>query len=108
MGVNTWFLGNWRDRGENEMSLTDKRAKPASAGSKVIRSQTVIRAVGDFLFLGNRVYLLAQPDRMLTVKKIHWDSQTSDLEDDQGRVYRDVEWDEIEFWDPVEYNFPDE
>ncbi len=66
------------------MSITDKRAKTASARGKVIRSKTVMRAVGDLLFLGNEVYMLAAPDRMLTVKKIHWDRETTDLEDEQG------------------------
>ncbi len=82
--------------------------KAPSTESKVIRSETVIRAVGDFLFLGNRVYLLIQPDRILTVKKIHWDRKTSDLEDEWGQVYRDVSWDEMEFADDVEYHFPDD
>jgi len=85
-----------------------KRAKTASEGSKIIRSETVTRAVGDFLFLGNRVYLLAQPNRILTVKKIHWDRETSDLQDEQGRVYRDVSWDEMEFADDVDYHIADD
>ncbi len=93
------------------MKITDKnelpKAKREARGrpqKEVIRSQTVIRAGGDFLFLGNEVYRLAEPDRVLRVKRINWDSQTSDLEDDQGRVYRDVSRDDIEFQHPEDYH----
>jgi len=93
------------------MNITDKNELPKAEREargrpqkEVIRSQTVIRAVADFLLLGNEVYRLAEPDRVLTVKKIHWNSQTSDLEDDQGRVYRDVSWDDIEFQHPEDYH----
>ncbi len=88
--------------------MTYQRAKTASAGSKVIRSQTVIRAVGDFLFLGNKVYRLAEPHRVLTVKKIHWNRETSDLEDEHGRIFRDVSWDDIEFQHPEDYHLADD
>src|SRR5208283_1718931 len=99
------------DLGDNDMNITDKNELPKAEREargrpqkEVIRSQTVIRAVADFLLLGNEVYRLAEPDRVLTVKKIHWNSQTSDLEDDQGRVYRDVSWDDIEFQHPEDYH----
>lgn len=75
---------------------------------EVIRSKTVMRVIGDWLFRGNRVYLLPEPGRMLKTKRINWNRETSDLEDEQGRVYLDVPWDNIEFWDPVEYHLPHE
>ena len=39
---------------------------------ETIRSQTVIQALGNCLFLGNRVYRLSEPDRLLKQKKINW------------------------------------
>lgn len=75
---------------------------------EVIRSKTLTRAVGDWLFCGNRVYLLPEPDRMLKTRKINWDGETSDVEDEQGRVYREVPWDTLEFWDPVDFHLPDD
>jgi hypothetical protein len=73
---------------------------------EIIRSNTVMRAVGDRLFGGNRVYRLSEPNRMLKQRKIHWNRQTCDLEDEDGRVFRDVCWDELEFWEPVDYHLP--
>ena len=93
------------DKYELPKAEREERGRPQK---EVIRSQTVIRAVGDFLFLGNKVYRLAEPDRMLTVKKIHWDSQTSDLEDEHGRIFRDVSWDDIEFQHPEDYHLAGE
>jgi hypothetical protein len=75
---------------------------------ETIKSQTVIRAIGSWLFGRNRVYTLDQPHRILKQKRINWDRETCDLEDEQGQVYYDVPWDSIEFWDPIDYNFPDE
>ncbi len=45
---------------------------------------------------------------MLKQRKIHWDRQTCDVEDEDGTVLYDVPWDSLEFWDPVEYNLPDD
>ncbi len=45
---------------------------------------------------------------MLKQRKIHWDRQTCDVEDADGKVLYDVPWDSLEFWDPVEYNLPDD
>ena len=88
--------------------MTYKRAKTASAQGKTIRSKTVMQAVGDWLFRGNRVYMLSAPNRMLTTKRINWDRETSDVEDEDGNVFYDVSWDDLEFWDDVECNFPDD
>jgi len=90
------------------MSITDKRAKTASAQGKAMRSKTVIQAVGDWLFRGNRVYMLSAPNRMLKTVRINWDRETSDVEDEDGNVFYGVAWDSLEFWDDVECNFPDE
>jgi len=75
---------------------------------EVIRSKTVMMAVGNFLFLGNRVYRLNDPDTVLTVKRIHWDNESSDLQDERGRIYYRVPWDEIEFLHPEDYHLPDD
>ncbi len=75
---------------------------------KVIRSNAIFQGVGDWLFKGSWVYLLTEPETPLRVKRIHWDRQTSDLQDKQGRFYRGVSWDELEFWNPVDYHFPDD
>ncbi len=45
---------------------------------------------------------------MLKQRKIHWDRQTCDVEDEDGNVFYDVSWDDLEFWDDVEYHLPDE
>jgi hypothetical protein len=82
--------------------------KAPSAESKIIRSKTVIPAIVNWLFGGYRVYRLSEPDRMLKQRKIHWDTQSCDVEDEEGRVYHDVSWDDLEFWDDVEYHFPDD
>jgi hypothetical protein len=66
----------------------------------------MMRAVGDWLFGKNLVYRLSEPDRMLKQTQIHWDRQTCDVEDEDGRVFHDVSWDDIDFWDPVDYHLP--
>jgi hypothetical protein len=76
---------------------------------KTTRSNTVMRAVGDWLFGRNLVYRLSEPDRMLKQRRIHWDRQTCDVEDGDGTVFYGVRWDELEFVDDdVEYHFPEE
>jgi hypothetical protein len=45
---------------------------------------------------------------MLKQRKIHWDQQTCDVEDADGKVLYDVSWDDLEFWDPVDYHLPDD
>ena len=75
---------------------------------EVISSKTALRAVGNWLFGGTRVYLLSAPSRMLKQKQIHWDRQTCDVEDSDGKVLYEVPWDRLEFWDPVEYHLPDD
>ncbi len=74
----------------------------------MIEAYSVTQALGDVLFTGNRVYRLAEPDRMLKIKNIYWDRETSDLEDEQGRVYRDVSRNDMEFAGGVEYHLPDD
>ncbi|MCL4518315.1 MAG: hypothetical protein M1587_03870 [Thaumarchaeota archaeon] len=72
------------------------------------RSKTMMQAIGDWLFGGSDVYLLSDPGARLKVRKINWDRESSDLEDAQGRLYKDMPWDFIEFWYPVEAHFPDD
>jgi hypothetical protein len=72
------------------------------------QSKKLTQAIGDWLFKGSDVYLLSDPGTRLKVRKIHWDRQSSDLEDAQGRLYKDMSWDFIEFWYPIEAHFPDE
>jgi hypothetical protein len=76
---------------------------------EIIRSEIVTQAIGDWLFGKNLVYRLSEPDRMLKQKKIHWDRQTCDVEDEDGRIYCDVSWDDLEFADhDLECHFPDD
>lgn len=72
-----------------------------------IKSRTTTNAIGNWLFRGNRVYKMSEPDRMLQQRTIHWDRETSDVEDEDGVIYYNVPWDELEFWNPVEYHVPD-
>jgi hypothetical protein len=90
------------------MSINDKRAKTASVEGKSIPSKTVMQAVGDWLFRGNRVYKLSVPNRMLTTKRINWDRETSDVQDEDGKVFYDVSWDDLEFWNPEDYHLPED
>jgi len=71
-------------------------------------STTAMRAVYNWLFRGSEVYLLSEPDRMLKPVTINWDAQTTDLQDEDGRVFHDVSWDAIEFWNPEDYHLADE
>ena len=72
------------------------------------RTSALTQAVGNWLFRGSRVYRLSEPDRMLKQRKIHWDRQTCDVEDADGKVFYDVPWDHLEFADRVDYHLPDE
>ncbi len=74
----------------------------------MIETRSVTQVIGDWLFRGTHVYLLSTPDRMLKQRKIHWDRQTCDVEDEDGKVLYDVPWDNLEFWDPVDYYLPDD
>lgn len=61
--------------------------RPVSPRKKeVIKSKTVMNAIGNWLFRRNPVYLLSEPDRILKQRKIHWAKETSDVEDEDGRV----------------------
>jgi hypothetical protein len=88
--------------------MTHKGAKTASTESKIIRSKTEMEAIGSWLFRGSQVYLLDQPHRMLTTKRINWDEQTTDVQDADGHVFYDIPWDDLEFWNPDDYHFPDD
>ncbi len=90
------------------MSITDKRAKTARPQGKSIPSKTVIQAVGNWLFRGSRVYMLSNPNRMLKTVRINWDRETTDLEDEDGNVFYDVCWDDLEFEHPEDYHIPDD
>jgi hypothetical protein len=67
----------------------------------------MMQAVGDWLFGKKLVYRVSEPDRMLRQRKIHWDRETSDLEDEHGRLYYNVSWDDIEFVDGLEHHCPE-
>jgi len=88
--------------------MSYKRTKTAPAQGKSIRSKTVMQAIGDWLFRGNLVYRLSEPDRILKQRKIHWDKQTCDVEDEDGTVFYNVPWDDLEFVDDIEFHLPDE
>lgn len=90
------------------MRVTDKRAKTASAKGKSIRSKPLMRAIGDWIFRGNRVYMLSAPNRMLKTVRINWNRETSDARDEDGNVFYDVPWDSLEFWDDVEFYLPED
>ena len=75
---------------------------------EVISSETVMKAIGNSLFRGNRVYRLSEPDRPLKQKTIHWDRETCDVEDEDGGVFYGIPWDELEFVDDVDYHFPED
>ena len=66
------------------------------------------QAIGNWLFGGNRVYRLSEPNRMLKQREIHWDRQTCDVEDEDGTVLYNVPWDELEFADDVEFHLPED
>ncbi len=72
------------------------------------RTSALTQAIGNWLFGGNRVYRLAEPDRVLKQRKIHWDRESVDVEDETGQVFYDVPWDDLEFVDDIEFHLPDE
>ncbi|MGB6068406.1 MAG: hypothetical protein WBG50_26650 [Desulfomonilaceae bacterium] len=75
---------------------------------EIMRSNTMMQAVGDWLFGKNLVYRVSEPDRMLKTLKVKWDSETSDVQAQDGTVFRDVPWDELDFWDPEDYHLAGE
>jgi len=72
------------------------------------RTNTLTQAIGNWLFGRNRVYRLSEPDRMLKQTKIHWNRHTCDVQAQDGTVFLDIPWDDLEFWDPVDYHLPDD
>ena len=74
----------------------------------MIEAYSITQALGDALFRNSRVFLLSEPDRVLKQRKIHWDRQTCDVEDEDGRVFYDVSWDDLEFVDDVDYHLPED
>ena len=71
------------------------------------KTSALTQAVGNWLFDGNRVYRLEEPDRMLKQRKIHWGKETCDVEDEDGTVFHDVSWDDLEFADDVDDHLPE-
>ena len=63
-----------------------------------LKSKPLTQALGDALFRGSHVYKADEPDRVLMVRKINWDRQTSEVEDEKGRI-SELHWDETEFWE---------
>jgi len=45
---------------------------------------------------------------VLTTLKVNWDAQTTDLRDENGTVFRDIPWTDVEFVHPQDYHIPDE
>jgi len=76
--------------------------------TEVETSKTAMRAIYNWLFRGTHVYRLSDPDRKLTTVKVNWDAQTTDLRDEDGQVFHDVPWDDVEFWNPEDYHLADE
>ncbi|MGO9570477.1 MAG: hypothetical protein ACLP5H_23345 [Desulfomonilaceae bacterium] len=102
-----WKYGSVRIRriGHSEsMTMPWIYVKPLRNG--VVRSKTVMKAVGNWLFRGSRVYLSSEPDRILRTVKIDWGAGTSDVEDEDGRVFHDISWNDLEFWNPEDYHLP--
>ena len=109
--TNTSCLGNCRDRGVIDMNISDKndfaKAGPKSTGRRqkeIIRSKTVMQAIGNWLFRGSQVYVLDQPDRTLKTKRINWNRETTDVEDETGTVFNDIPWERLEFRHPEDYH----
>jgi hypothetical protein len=71
------------------------------------KSKAMTHDVGNWLFGGSRVYMLSEPEKMLKTVRINWDANTCDLEDESGVVLCNVSWDDLDFWDPIEFHFPD-
>jgi len=72
------------------------------------QTSALTQAIGNWLFDGSQVYRLDEPDRKLKTTKIHWERESSDVEDEDGRVFHDVPWDDLDFWEPVDYHLPDD
>jgi len=92
-----------------EVGGRDEQTFPWSSVSpwkrRVNRSAAVMHAIGNWLFGGSKVFRLSEPDRMLKQRRVHWDTQTCDVEDEDGKVVYHVPWDELEFLDPSNYHF---
>jgi len=71
-------------------------------------SKIAFRAVLDWLFKGTEVYRLSEPDRILKTLKINWDTQTTDLKDKAGTVFRGIPWTDVEFVHPEDYHIPED
>ena len=86
------------------MRNTNARAKDTSAQGKSIRSKPLMQAVANWLLRGSRVYMLSAPNRMLKTVRINWERETSDVRDEDGNVFYDVCWNDIEFEHPEDYH----
>jgi hypothetical protein len=92
---------------ENEFGNAKRKARDRRQ-KEVIRSDAAMQAIGSWLFRGSRVYRLSEPDRMLKTKRINRGRETTDVQDDAGRVFYDVSWDSLEFWNPEDYHLADD
>jgi len=72
--------------------------------SKDETSKTPLMAIYNWIFRGTRVYRLSEPDRVLTTVRINWDAQSTDLQDADGTVFRDIPWTDVEFLHPEDYH----
>ena len=71
---------------------------------RVKKGSVLTQSIGNWLFRGSRVFKLSEPNRVLKTIKIHWNRCTSDVEDENGRVFFDISWDDLEFLDPSNYH----
>ena len=84
--------GNTSDRGRTSTWSHIPLCKPSEIGYS-----------GEVEFIES-----SEPDRMLKTLKVNWDSETSDVQAQDGTVFRDVPWDELEFWNPEDYHLAGE
>ena len=64
----------------------------------MMRSKSLTQALGDALYRGSLVYHVGQPDRVLRVRRINWNEESSWVEDDDGKLFK-LDWDDTEFWE---------
>jgi hypothetical protein len=60
--------------------------------------RTLTQALGDGLYRGTLVCRVDEPDRVLKVRRVNWDRESTLVEDEDGKVF-ELSWDETEFWE---------
>ena len=82
--------------------MSSSKARKLLFGVK--RGSVLTQSIGNWLFQGSKVFRISEPNRVLKTIKINWSRGTSDVEDEQGRVFYDIFWDELEFLVPSNYH----